>query len=137
MLNRSGSELGKLNAAVKTIQSCNQLLDSILERPLRSHLTVANLRDGQLILLVDSPVWASRARLRLPEIRKALEQHAPNLSVTGISLITRPKPSAAANPAPRRARISESSRKLLSDVAEDTDNPGLRRTLKRIARRES
>lgn len=136
MLNRAGSDLGNLSAAAKTIQSCNRVLDGILERPLRSHLTVANLRNGQLILQADSPVWASRARLRLPEIRKAFEQRAPNLSITGVGLITRPRPPAAPGPAPRRAEISEASRKLLHDVAEDTDNPGLRRTLRRMARRD-
>lgn len=138
VLNHANSDLGKLNAAAKIIQSYNRLLDTVLEQPLRSHLSVANLRDNQLVLMADSPAWASRARLRLPEIHKAIVQGAPVPSVDKILLITRPGPAAAPAPGLRRAHIiSETSRKLLNDVAEDSDNPGLRRALRSIARRET
>ncbi|HEX9585656.1 MAG TPA: DciA family protein [Gammaproteobacteria bacterium] len=134
-LTRAGSRLGNLNAAAEKIRFYDRLLDSVLNQPLRSHVTVANLRDGLLVLQADSPVWASRARLLLPDIQNALERGASGPPLTGIHLVTRPRPSVPPAPAPRRAEISDTTRRLLNAVAEDSDNAGLRRALQRIARR--
>lgn len=136
-LTRSGSDLGKLNAAAKTIRFYDRLLDTVLDQPLRAHVAVANLRDGHLILQADSPVWASRLRLQLHEIRSVLDQRSTGPRLTGISLITRPNPSVGPVITPRRRLpISDTTRNLLNAVADDIDNPGLRRALQRIAQRK-
>lgn len=135
-LNRAGSDLGKLKETATLIRSYDRLLDSVLNQPLRSHVSVANVRDGQLVLLADSPVWASRVRPRLPEIRTAVNQRSPWPPLAGFRLITRPRSAAVPFRAARREPISDSTRRLLDAVANDIDNPRLRRTLRRIARRQ-
>lgn len=136
-LEKPDSELSKLAASVNKIQSYDQVLDSVLDETLRAHLRVANIRDNELILLADSPAWATRARLVLPRILESIIEARPEAHLTGVKIITRParadEPSGVGRPNP----ISAKTRKLLSDVANGIDNPKLRRALLHLARTKS
>lgn len=137
-LNAPDSELSRLTASVNKIQSFDRLLDSALDGTLRTHLRVANVRDDQLVLIADSPAWATRARLALPRILETVIDAHPGAHLNGVKIITRPAPraretSGAARPNP----ISAKTRKLLSDVADGIDNPKLRQTLRHLARPRS
>lgn len=136
-LARPESGLSDLKASVNKIQSYDRLLDSALDATLRAHLRVANIRDDQLVLMADSPAWATRARLVLPKILDSIIKTRPEAQLTGVKIITRPG-SDRDTPTGRRPNpISAKTRKLLSDVANGIDNPKLRRSLLHLARRKS
>ncbi|MDX1514841.1 MAG: DciA family protein [Gammaproteobacteria bacterium] len=136
ILDRASADLGTLTRTAKKIQSYDQLLNSVLDAPLRAHLQVANLRHGQLVLQADSPAWASKTRLRLAEILTAVNAASRDAPLAGIQVIARPASATSARQRTRPERISAANRKLLNDVASGTDNPRLGRSLRRLARRD-
>ncbi len=65
--------LAGLLGAARQNERYQQLVNNRLSAPLKEHCQVATLRDGVLVLLADSPVWAARLRFEAPALLKQLE----------------------------------------------------------------
>ncbi len=128
--------LSGLVAAAKEIKVLNRLLDASLSQPLRSHVQVANVQGDRLVIQCDSPVWSARARLLVPRLLESINCEPTRSPIRHIQIITRPEPARGNAPTPRRIPISEQTRRLLENVAADIDNPRLRRSLFRLAKRD-
>lgn len=65
-IRKKAHELDRLNHAVKIS----------LPVDCHDHVDVAGIRDNQLIILTDSPVWQTRLRMYSQTILEALQQHS-------------------------------------------------------------
>lgn len=128
--------ISRLAAVAKEIKVFNRLVESALNEPLRSHAKVANVDGDRLVIQCDSPVWSARARLLVPRLLKTVNRDLARSPIKHVQIITRPEQPGGNPPSPRRAQISEHTRKLLENVAAGIENPGLRRTLSRLAKRK-
>ena len=54
----------------------SRLFAEALPRELSGHCRLANIRDDLLVVLVDSPAWATRLRMLGPSLLSELQQHA-------------------------------------------------------------
>lgn len=70
------------------LQALDQQLRPQLPAALAGHCRLANLRDGQLVFLVDAPVW--HARLRLAEADILAAARSFGLQVTRVLVRTMP-----------------------------------------------
>ncbi len=128
--------LSELVAAAKEIKVLNRLLDTTLSQPLRSHVQVASFHGDRLVIQCDSPVWSARARLLVPRLLESVNRERARAPIRKIQVITRPEAPTRSAPAPRRNLLSKQTRRLLENVAADIDNPRLKRTLYRLAKRD-
>ena len=120
-----------------------QLLHKILPIECRNHVEVANIRNQNLMLIADSPVWTTRLRQLSPQILQFIRQNMPSNDqnkdqiIHHIQISTRYN---AANVEPHQVvenkvkpQISEKTASILSQSAESIEHKALRSALLRIA----
>lgn len=126
-----------------------RLLHDILPAECHGHVEVANIRDQNLMLITDSPVWTTRLRQLSPQILQFIRENTPNGDdykeqiIHHIQIRTR---YSASEPNERHSaeqkhrpllRISETTANLLSQSADSIEHQQLKAALLRIARHAS
>lgn len=118
--------------ALRLIELQKQLR-SLLPPPLGDHVTVGNCRNGILTVYADSAAWAARLRFEVPGLLNRLNETSPDAGIRTLRTRIRP-PDPVAAPAAGKPLLSAASARLLQDVAESIDDPGLRESLLRLSR---
>jgi hypothetical protein len=72
-----------LTARAREVDRLSQQIVPLLPMPLRKHVSHAGLRNDRVLLLVESPVWASRARMDQAGILAAV--HGLGLAATSVT----------------------------------------------------
>lgn len=116
-------ELNRLNYAVKMS----------LPIDCHDHLEIADIRDNQLIILTDSPVWQTRLRMYSQTILEALHQHA-GIKLNRVTLRLTPKKRIIEKPQPIFRTLSNNNAKLITQTANGISDPALQAALLRLSR---
>ncbi|MEW8314462.1 MAG: DciA family protein [Candidatus Thiodiazotropha endolucinida] len=125
----SGTILRQLGKQLSAQRTLHQQLKQLLPAPLDSQLKAAVLQHGNLNLFVASPVWASRFRYLLPQLR------ANGIDVKQVR--TRILPNDSVKPRQKkrdRIVLSQEAGEQLRQSAEAIEDPSLREALLRISR---
>ena len=137
----------------KKLAQYTQLLHQILPIECRNHVKVANIRNQNLMLIADSPVWTTRLRQLSPQILQFIRENSANTDTSNkkaqiihhVQISTRYN-AASANQASahqqqilsakknHRPQISEKTAELLSQSANSIDHQPLKNALLRVAR---
>ena len=133
-------------AQAQKLAEYTRILHKILPIECRNHVKVANIRQQNLILITDSPVWTTRIRQLSPQILEFLRQNETSLSPAGgakiihhVQVTTRYQSTAdnnqqlPAKSASKRA-ISEKTATLLSQSANSMKDQRLKDALLRVAK---
>jgi len=130
----SGKTLATIGGKLAEQDALLKQLRSLLPEPLSAHCVWSILKQGELIVLVDSPAWASRLRYLSPKITQQLRQ--TGLAVRGVQVkVSLSNKRHMPRKKIRRATpISNANAKLLSSVAESVDDDELRNALLRLSR---
>ena len=117
-------ELSRLNHAVK------------ISLPLdcHAHMEIADIRNNQLVILTDSPVWQTRLRLYSQTILEALHQHA-GIKLNRVVLKLSPKKREIPEKAPVYRTISDQNSSLIKQTANCIDDPDLQAALLNLSRK--
>lgn len=97
---------------------------------LADHCLAAQQRAQQLILHVDSPVWASRLRFLAPRLLELLQAQHPDLREVRVKLLV---PQTPRRRPPQTARRSDVGARIIHESASDTKHPALRDALERLS----
>lgn len=103
----------------------------LLPEDLAGHCVAARIRDQQLVLHTDSPVWATRLRYAAPQLLSLLQPSHSPLRGVKIRLVLPRAPDRRRLPP---ARHSDVAAAIIHDSAEDTKQPALREALERLSR---
>jgi hypothetical protein len=135
LLQGEKNQLADLVTTTRHLRRLERALASVLDQPLIDHCRLARCDAEQLIIQVDSPVWASRLRYYVPTLLTELKQNIPSLQgLKTIKIHVAPAPPApAVKPPPQRA-LSETAAGYINDVAESVADPALRAALQRLGR---
>jgi len=129
----------------KKLAKYTQLLHKILPVECHNHVEVANIRDQNLMLITDSPVWTTRLRQLSPQILQFLRTHTPDNEakraqiIHHIQISTRYHGSIGneqqtLNKKNRhKPKISEKTATMLSQSADSISHPQLKSALFKIA----
>jgi hypothetical protein len=98
---------------------------------LRPHCLAAQLRNGQLLLHTDSPVWAMRLRYGAPQLLILLQKSQQNLNAIKVKVII-PRQSHAATKHP--ARHSDIAADIVRSSADDIEQTPLREAMIRLSK---
>lgn len=133
ILNSKSAGLQGLLQHTQQLNALNKRLMHLLPAPLPQHCTTAGIEQQQLILMTDSPVWATRLRLQAPNLIKAL----PEFQIK--SVVVKIQPSRKAPEAAPRAcpKMSSDASSLLNYLADATSDLKLKLALQRLARNGS
>lgn len=122
-----------------------QLLRQILPIECHKHVEVANIRDQNLMLITDSPVWTTRLRQLSPQILQFIRTNMPNNDASGADIIHHVQISTRYNTATddkhktsnkksrHKIQISEKTATILSQSADSIEHQQLKVALKKLA----
>lgn len=133
ILARDRSRTAELLARSESLSRFAQRLSELLPTPLHGRVKLALLEDDRAVLLTDSPVWRSRLRFHMPQIKRLMRtQLAPRVTRIEIKVI----PCIDERPTPTKAcRLSERGARYLRQAADAIDDDTLSRALRRLAGR--
>ena len=120
----------------QTLSRQQQLLSRVqnaLPAQMAPHCRAIALKRQHLIIFADSPVWASRFRYAARQLAAKLPCSEPKIRDIRVSVYL--EYGAARRPARQPRTLSPANGRLLQAVAEDTDDPALRASLRRLSRR--
>lgn len=131
----AAANLGQLVSQVEQIVALNQVLASCLAEPLLSQCQVIQWREPELVIQVNSSVWAMRIKYQLPEILAALRSRS-SLNLASIKVRIRPVATVAA-PQPARAIVplSAGTAEHIQQLASSVSDERLQQSLHRLASR--
>ena len=132
----SGKTLAWIKQNLTEQEAILNQLRPLLPPPMGEHCVRAIAKKGDLILLVDSPAWASRLRYLSQNLTQQLRQKG--LAVRRIQVkVTIASSRKLHREGMRRANpLSPSNAKLLSSVAECVGDDALRSALLRLSQHE-
>jgi len=128
-----------------------QLLQQVLPIECRNHVKVANIRNQNLMLITDSPVWTTRLRQLSPQILEYIRENSVNTDNSNekAQIIHHVQISTRYNPASinqtnhyqkqvtaekKRPHISEKTAELLAQSALSMNDERLKSSLLSLAR---
>ena len=126
----------------KKLSQFMRLLHNILPIECRNHVQVANIRNQNLMLITDSPVWTTRLRQLSPQILQYIQENAPSSEnkqiIHHIQISTRYHSTNNSSQTESRKnvqqpKISEKTANLLSQSANSISHKQLKKSLLKIA----
>lgn len=136
LLSPGAGLLGRLAGEAASLTEATRILRAGLGSPLADHASVAAVREPVLVVVVDSPVWASRLRYQSERILNHFSEALSGARLTRIRTLVRP-PAAVAKPLRRPAsRPSPASRTLVRNVSEALEPGPLRECLERFSKHD-
>lgn len=130
----AGSLTGLIHKT-QQLQQLNHAWKSCIDPTLAEHTQVANLRNGCLIIEVESSAWATRLRFAIPEIQKRLQTSSELRNLKNIEWYIQPAENTT-RPIKQHAplQLSENNAQLIEDTAAHITNKKLRDVLQQLAK---
>jgi len=123
----------KFTQKAKELKRLNYAVKISLPIDCHDHLEIADIRDNQLIILTDSPVWQTRLRMYSQTILEALHQHA-GIKLNRVTLRLSPKKRIIKKAEPIFRTLSNSNAKLIEQTASGISDPSLQAALLKLSR---
>ena len=125
---------GSVSKKLYVMENIEDFLSNMLPNDLKQHCYPLNIRDGKLVLVIDSPAWKSKLHYILPSIEPALAKKFPK-TIRGIELKIIP-PSVPPKPklTPARKKLTEQSRGIITSMADGMEDSDLKRSLERLGK---
>jgi hypothetical protein len=141
----------KFMAQARKLDQYTRLLQQILPIECRNHVEVANIRNQNLMLITDSPVWTTRLRQLSPQILQFIRENSANTNsnnekaqiIHHVQINTRYNPASVKQtgscqkllaPEKKPPHISEKTAELLSQSANSINHQSLKTALLSLAR---
>jgi len=105
-ISKKALELQRLNLAVK----------ASLPRDCKEHMEIAAIRNNQLVVITDSPVWQTRLRMYSQSMLEALHQYA-GIKLTRVYIKSTPKQRVIEPPLPVYRTLSNENAELIKQTA--------------------
>ncbi|TAN04388.1 MAG: DUF721 domain-containing protein [Rhodanobacteraceae bacterium] len=111
--------IADLAARARELDHLSQRIVPLLPTPLRDHVSHAGLRNDRVLLLVESPAWATRVRMEQSRILAAV--HSLGLAATSVAAkvmsipTSRVDSATVRSPSPRTAQHLRAAAMAISD----------------------
>lgn len=115
------------------LNAFQQAVAPILPADCRSHIQAANYQNGELILIVDSPVWAARMRTQFPNISSTISDKL-GIEVTKVRIKFQQPTQKKCSPKKAKPHLSRQSASVILTTAETISDEKLKLALQRLAK---
>ncbi len=132
---KGGNKYSCLLSKARSLMDLDIIVHELLPAPLNDHCRVLTIRDKNLVLAADSPVWAARLRFHTHQLLQQLSRHRA-VKLSTVRIRVRP-PDRQAVPDRRQPprRMVASSSTALKQTAQGISDPELKTALLRLASR--
>ncbi|MBE0509686.1 MAG: DUF721 domain-containing protein [Chromatiales bacterium] len=136
LIHASGNDtLDRLLLRGKQLLQIEHRVLACLDIEAATHCRLLNLRDGELILGVDSPAWSSRLRYQIPSLLDCARRLEGLAGLKAIQLKLLPKSEIPLTPPRENMQMSRESALTLQSCAQHISHPPLRVALEALAAR--
>lgn len=136
-LNEDNKTLGALFKRLHQLKIWNEALRESLgpDAIVANHCQIVNLKDNQLIIIADSPLWLTRIRFFIPMLLPKLRTYPDLQNIKAMCCKVHP----AYQPHSKRARrappkLSAQTKSKINDIANQLKDPKLNAALKKLAK---
>lgn len=133
LFKQQNSRLSQLVQKCAYLHKLEILILQSLPEPLRAHCKIANLRQQNLIIQVDSSLWANQLRYLLPDLLAQWQQQAQLAEITTVKIKIAVNYQISYEPQQPRLPSAE-SRELLLQAAKNTNHSKLKQVLLNLAK---
>lgn len=124
--------LAALIGTASLIDRAQRHLESALPAEMANHVRVGGYQKGRLMLMTDRAVWLTWLRFERERLIALLRQLPELESIIALDFKVRPlRP--VYTPRPRVRHLPEEAASHLRECAREVENPGLRKSLERLA----
>jgi hypothetical protein len=125
-------DIGQLMSKARQLLELRRTVVRLLPEGLSRSCTVANARQGRVVMYADSSVAAAKLKLLLPALRSQLLESGQN--VTSLAVEVQP-PSRNQYTAPEKPRLTLRAAEILSETADRLPESRLKEVLRELAGR--
>ncbi|MCW9012701.1 MAG: DUF721 domain-containing protein [Gammaproteobacteria bacterium] len=118
------------------LKALNQIIKATVPENCRDHISVAGIRENRLILITDSPVWASRLRLYTQNMLAMLEEHA-GIKVHNIQIRQMQPRVEPDEPVKKSRHLDKETANMIKQSADSISDTGLQQALYHLAQNQS
>ncbi|NOY72570.1 MAG: DUF721 domain-containing protein [Gammaproteobacteria bacterium] len=119
--------------SVKLLQ-LEQLVHDSLPNNLAQHCRMANYRENNLILHVDSALWSSKLRFHIPAMKYDLKVHPEFVQLKNITIKTKPNYNRHETLTRQKASMTRSTADSLNNLADYVTSESLATALRKLSR---
>ncbi len=130
------SILGLIQLKVSELKKINQLWQAEISPDIAQHSRVANLREGCLVIEIDSAAWAFRLRYLLPDLTKKLIKYPMLNTLKHIEWYIQPQFHLSSKPIKQMPILSDHSAHLLRNTAMNIKIKQLQDALVRLSSKD-
>ena len=134
-------EKSKLNSCkdvlmrVAAIQKVDQIFKTLIDQELAKHCQVANYRNGQVVIEVESAAWATLLRFQLPTLLSELRQNGlASIASLDYYILKRVAEKPIRQQPPVEKKLSTENAQYLKDIAEGLTDPTLKQALLNLSK---
>ena len=114
------------------LRQVSQAVKATLPLDCHSHIEVAGIKDNQLIILTDSPVWQTRLRMLSQSMLEALLSHT-GIQLSSVKLKLTPPKRSIPEVKPASRILSQASAVVIEQTASSISDPELRKAMQRLS----
>lgn len=136
LLSDQDQQLNRLISQAKLLTQIKIIINQVVNYQIAEHTEVAKIQNGQLTLICDSSVWATRLRYMEPQIIKKLRQFTITKHLNKIEIKVRPSAFSykSENLPKRRAQLSHNAANKMLEESEAITDPQLQAAIKKLIR---
>ncbi len=120
----------------RLLDKLTRLIRACLPVDCQQHISVSAIRDNQLILLSDSPVWASKIRLYSQNMIQMLEENT-HIRINKVRIKQYQPKRVIEKPAPKPRHLDNSTANMIKQTANSISDADLQQALNHLAKNRS
>ena len=137
LLKAKKGDVAQLVTHARQLGHLSSIVQAMLEPPLANHCQLAHFDGSRMVLIADTPAWASRLRFSINTLLAQLKQYSNKFHALS-QIEVQVKPVLPSMPAPikKERKLSAEAAHCLTESAEGIEDPALKQALQRLAKQK-
>jgi hypothetical protein len=138
LLSAKKGDVAELVTHARQLGHLSSIVQAMLEPSVANHCQLAHFDGVRMVLIADTPAWASRLRYSISTLLAQLKQYSNKFhALTRIDVQVKPALPESPPPVTAQRRLSAEAARCLAESAEVIEDPNLKQALLRLAERKS
>ena len=137
LLRAQKGNVAELVTQARQLGHLSDIIQAMLDPSLADHCHLAHFDGSRMVLVADSPAWATRLRFSVDTLVSQLKQYSNKFhGLSKIEVAVRPELPGQPQPDVVIRTISAEATQYIEESAQGIDDPELKQALQRLAQRQ-
>lgn len=138
LLKAKKGDVAELVTHARQLGHLSSIVQAMLEPSLANHCQLAHFDGSRMVLIADTPAWASRLRFSINTLLAQLKQYSNKFhALSQIEVQVKPLLPPIPTPLTKERKLSADAARCLTESAESIEDPALREALQRLAKQKN